>query len=477
MLQTILPRKIVRAKNFVDVQNLKIKKPVQPVLRSDLDWKNQNTIFNGAGYIILDFGKEMNGGIRIITGAIDKKNITVRIRFGESVSETCAELGEKGACNDHGVRDMTVNLSFFSNAKFGDAGFRFVRIDFLDDVNGVIQNVFCENNILVKKTVYRYNGSDKLVKNIFDTAKRTVDLCAAGEYVWDGVKRDRLVWIGDMHPEMLALTTLYGRLDRVENSLKLVRDATPDTLWMNGIPAYSMWWVICVVDYYKLTGAKDFIMDNLYKIEKLVKRFDDFVDENGDFKFNYLFVDWPCEASEDREAGVRAINIFAANLALEVLKEFDKDISVCERLIAKLKKKPITVKEKKQVIALKYFALGEISDQEYEMLIRGGAEGISTFMSYYILKAIASRNVKMAIDIMKEYYGAMLDIGATTFFEDFNMAWLKNASRIDKMPKKGQDDLHGDRGDYCYKGFRHSFCHGWSSGVIKFIQEYKDYLA
>jgi len=83
----------------------------------------------------------------------------------------------------------------------------------------------------------------------------------------------------------------------------------------------------------------------------------------------------------------------------------------------------------------------------------------------------------MAIDIMKEYYGAMLDIGATTFFEDFNMAWLKNASRIDKMPKKGQDDIHGDRGDYCYKGFRHSFCHGWSSGVIKFIQEYKDYLA
>jgi hypothetical protein len=51
------------------------------------------------------------------------------------------------------------------------------------------------------------------------------------------------------------------------------------------------------------------------------------------------------------------------------------------------------------------------------------------------------------------------------------MDWLKNASRIDKFPKKGQDDIHGDRGDYCYKGFRHSFCHGWSAGVIPYLVE------
>ncbi len=29
----------------------------------------------------------------------------------------------------------------------------------------------------------------------------------------------------------------------------------------------------------------------------------------------------------------------------------------------------------------------------------------------------------------------------------------------------------GDFGAYCYLGFRHSLCHGWSSGVVKFIQE------
>ena len=25
-------------------------------------------------------------------------------------------------------------------------------------------------------------------------------------------------------------------------------------------------------------------------------------------------------------------------------------------------------------------------------------------------------------------------------------------------------------GDFCYKGYRHSLCHGWSSGVIQYLQ-------
>ena len=97
-------------------------------------------------------------------------------------------------------------------------------------------------------------------------------------------------------------------------------------------------------------------------------------------------------------------------------------------------------------------------------------------MSYYILKAIASRSVEKAIEIMKEYYGAMLNVGATTFFEDFDMEWTENCSRIDKFPKKGQKDIHGDFGKHCYVSFRHSLCHGWSSGVIKFIKEYESHF-
>ena len=32
-------------------------------------------------------------------------------------------------------------------------------------------------------------------------------------------------------------------------------------------------------------------------------------------------------------------------------------------------------------------------------------------------------------------------------------------------------DIHGDKGAFCYTGFRHSFCHGWSAGVLPYLME------
>ena len=54
---------------------------------------------------------------------------------------------------------------------------------------------------------------------------------------------------------------------------------------------------------------------------------------------------------------------------------------------------------------------------------------------------------------MKEYYGAMLDKGATTFWEDFNIDWLENTGNIDEILSPDQRDLHGDNGAFCYIGY------------------------
>ena len=112
-----------------------------------------------------------------------------------------------------------------------------------------------------------------------------------------------------------------------------------------------------------------------------------------------------------------------------------------------------------------------MTDEEYAKLIEGGAKGFSTFMSYYVLSAIASRDETLAIELMKEYYGAMIDRGATTFWEDFNIEWLDGSGRIDEVPTDKRD-IHGDYGAHCYVGYRHSLCHGWSAGVVKFIKEH-----
>ena len=196
----------------------------------------------------------------------------------------------------------------------------------------------------------------------------------------------------------------------------------------------------------------------------------DNVSEYGELCYPFLFVDWQTHGKPDEIQGSRAINIIAVKKAIEVLKRFNENTDKAEDLLKRLLKQEITVESSKSVLGLKYFAVG-LNDEDKKKLVAGGVNGFSTFMSYYILTAIASFDKEKAVEMLKEYYGAMLKKGATTFWEDFDIRWAENSCRIDEFPKAGERDIHGDFGAHCYLGFRHSLCHGWSAGIIKFIKE------
>ncbi len=74
----------------------------------------------------------------------------VRIRFGESVTECCSELnGAQNATNDCSNRDFEVFLQDYSNMRFGETGFRFVRLDFYGAVK--IKSILAESHIYQRK--------------------------------------------------------------------------------------------------------------------------------------------------------------------------------------------------------------------------------------------------------------------------------------------------------------------------------------
>ena len=128
------------------------------------------------------------------------------------------------------------------------------------------------------------------------------------------------------------------------------------------------------------------------------------------------------------------------------------------------------MKKQKQCEAFLVYAGIRPAAESYEFLTEGGAKGFSTFLSYYILSAIADGgHPERAVELMKEYYGAMLDMGATTFWEDFDPDRVKGSAPLDRLPEEGEKDIHGDFGKHCYVGFRHSFCHGWSCGPVQFL--------
>lgn len=434
----------------------------------------------GTGYVILDFGKELHGGIRALTSCYDAGCVSpkIRLRFGESVEETCAELGQKNAKNEHSARDFEVVLPAFCDQEYGQTGFRFLRIDFLQEE---AQYRFVNIYAAFTHRDLPYRGSfecdDALVNSIFDTARYTVFLNMQNR-LWDGIKRDRLVWMGDMFPEALAITDIFGSDECLEESMQDSVDKTPMPHWFSGIPTYSVWFIKILCEYHKKTGRTAFVKKQLPYVRDVLHLLDGCISADGEIDYSRSssdddFFDWPTKGTKDARAGNRYLYI----IALEELKTLYARLGeavdpLCDSLLCRLRKKKESGVSAKQVVAFGYLS-GELDRAEAaEKLTKDGARGFSTFMSYFILRAIAeSADGGEAVRLMKAYYGGMLERGATSFWEDFDVDWLENSGRIDEFTPPDKLDLHGDFGKFCYKGFRHSLCHGWACGPVPFLME------
>ena len=251
---------------------------------------------------ILDFGCEIQGGIEIVTtGNNINPSGKVRIRLGESIGETMSEVGEDGATNDHAMRDFKVFLPWLGRLEVGESGFRFARIDLVDSN---VKLEIKEINAVFRYRDIPYLGSficnDEKLNQIWMTGAYTVHLNMQ-DYLWDGIKRDRLVWVGDLHPEVMTISSVFGYNEVVPKSLDLARDLTPLPGWMNGISSYSMWWIIIHRDWYYYQGDLEYLQEQEHYFAALLKQLCQKIDSDGiEVLDGGRFLDWP--SSENKEA-------------------------------------------------------------------------------------------------------------------------------------------------------------------------------
>lgn len=443
--------------------------------------------------ILLDFGKELQGGLQIVTGMPKSHNpIRIRIRLGESVSEAMCEIdGKNGATNDHAMRDFEVRLPWLGVMEVGNSGFRFARIDLLDDSTDLhikeIRAISTYRDIPYKGS---FRCNDERLNKIWQTGAYTVHLNMQ-DYLWDGIKRDRLVWIGDMYPEVMTINAVFGFNEVVPKSLDFAREITPLPNWMNTYSAYSISWLLIQHDWYRHHGNLTYLTEQKAYIIGLLKQLISCIDEKGVEKLTGgRFLDWPSSENQPAiQAGLQAFMILAMQAGEVLCKDLEEPNLANECTISAkrlIKATPFASKAflesslahdapgQKQAAAL--MALTGLLDKhkaDKEYLSYNGAHGFSTFFGFYMLEAMAyAGNYEGAMQIIKEYWGAMIDLGATTFWEDFNMKWLPNAAPIDEIVSKNKKDIHGDYGAYCYQGFRHSLCHGWASGPTYWLSRH-----
>ena len=426
-------------------------------------------------WLVLDFGRELHGSLQIGSGAKGGRGAKVRVRFGESVSESMSEL--KGAAegatatNDHAIRDDVVALPWLGRREIGETGFRFVRIDNAGTGPVQLEYVRAVSTMRPMARLGSFRCSDERLNRVFETAVRTVHLCCQ-DYIWDGIKRDRLVWMGDTHPETKSILAVFGAADIVPATLDYAAATTPpDSAWMNNMATYTLWWIRNLAEWYRFTGDRAYLEKHADYLATTVAHVVATVGDDGLWK-DGTFLDWPTQGDKKAAAagtqGLLAMALDDAAFLLDELKRPVPGLMEARTRVAATKPDPHGVKSAASLLALS--GLRDAKEMFAASLGRNEHAGVSTFYGYYMLEAMsAAGETKRALDTVRDYWGGMLDMGATSFWEDFDLAWTNNAFRIDEMRVAEKKDVHGDYGAYCYVGFRHSLCHGWSSGPAPWL--------
>ena len=471
----LTPTRVVLTKGLVSDSELFLKPYVGQVSTDEPDVVS----FSPGGSVLLDFGKEIQGGIQIVRSLSgDKAPARFRLCLGESVSEALSDVREEEstATNDHSVRDFEISVPWLGVAEYGNSGFRFARLDYLGDDD--------EIDIVAVRAISKYRDipylgsfrcSDERLSQIWQTGAYTVHLNMQ-DYLWDGIKRDRLVWIGDMHPEVMTVGTVFGNHEVVRKSLDYVRDKTEPTSWMNGICSYSLWWIIIQHHLYQWYGDMDYLQEQKEYLAKLLDNVISNVRGSKEAYQDGRFIDWPSNDQPDViHAGLQALTVRALEAGAEMSRLLG-DGSLTERCAQTAKAIREYVPDhvgNSQAAAL--LAIEDMMDagDASDIILANGPEKFTSFMGYYLLEALAKGGrYSEAMDLISKYWGRMIDLGATTFWEDFNYKDGENAARIDEVVPEGKFDIHADGGAWCYVGLRHSFCHGWASGPTTWLSRH-----
>ena len=450
---------------------------------SDTNYTTMHSTDNYQASILLDFGKEIYGGVKISSAIRNSmKPIKLRVRLGESVTEAMSDIdildNPDNPTNEHSMRDFTISAPWLGTFQCGNSGFRFVRIDLIDtDVDYNLRHVAAISIMRDDEQLGHFLSDNDRLNQIWQTGVYTVKLNMQ-EYLWDGIKRDRLVWVGDMHPEVMAINNAFGDNELVYKTLDFVCADTPLPGWMNGMCSYSLWWIIINKDLYLYQGNIDYLRKQRTYLLGLLQQIDAKVDKNGiEHLDGTRFLDWP--TSENKEvihSGLQSLTYMAMKAALQIGEYLDdaEVKAIANNCIDRMKNTRVDSYGNSQAAALSIISgLSCNPKKDCDIILNNGADGFSTFYGYYMLEALAMHGYhNEALGLISKYWGAMLDLGATTFWEDLKYADIINAGRIDEIVPEDKYDIHADGGAYCYKGLRLSLCHGWASGPTSWISKH-----
>lgn len=426
--------------------------------------------------LLVDFGKETLGFIKL-HGVKGKGRISVY--YGESKEEALSvdhcEALDRIQVSNTAKKDETMKLS---------KAYRFVNVQYEGTVS--LDSVSMLYEYADVKERGSFTCSDEEINKIYEVAKYTFQLNTR-EFFIDGIKRDRWVWSGDAYQSYLMNYYLYFDKETVTRTLYALRGKDPVTGHINTIMDYTFYWFLGIYDYYRYTGDRSFITQNYDRMKSLM----DYVlgrrNKNGLMEWlpgDWIFIDWAAGLSKKGEVSFEQLLLARSLETMALCADIvgDKDGAANYNLLSgDMKKKLFELywnEQKKALVHSRiggqqtdnvtryanmfsiffdYFNAEQNQAVKNSVLLNDKVQKITTpYMRFYELEALcALGEQEYVLREMKDYWGGMLKLGATSFWEEYNPA------------KKGTEhySMYG-------REFGKSLCHAWGASPLYLLGKY-----
>ncbi|MBO4979618.1 MAG: hypothetical protein J6D16_04345 [Clostridia bacterium] len=434
-----------------------------PFVRTEIYPEDEQVVEGG---LLYDFGREVFASV--VLECMNPEE-SYSVYYGECRGE---------AMEGRGYRHCTVweEISGKTEAQLTARGFRFVRV-----VGASPIRVHAITEMLDVKPRGRFSCDRPEVERIYDVCAYTFHLCSR-EFYFDGIKRDRWVWGGDVRESLMIGDYLFADREVGRRSLLALLPKDFALSHVNNINDYSTLTLIAIWEYYLSFGDVEFVCTHWNRIRLLydfvLSRLDgdgQMVSRPGD----WLFIDWSIMDKSGPLAAEQILLWQAHRCMARLCPLVGEDPALYEKRAEDLRRVILerywrddrgcfidcytsgkeNVSRHGNIFAILFDLVdGDRQNRILKHVLRNDAvRSITTpYFKIYELAALCKLGyLADAQSFMEQYWGGMLALGATSAWEQYD-------------PTQIGDQHYAMYGEPYGK----SLCHAWSCGPIYLLGRY-----
>lgn len=426
--------------------------------------------------ILVDFGKETFGFVKLHNL---KGKGKLSVYYGESPEEAL----DTQYCETLDYFDINNSSQDFTTPD--SKAFRYIYIEKDKDLS------FDKVSMLYEYLPLEYRGSfrcnDELINRIWDVSAYTMHLTSR-EFFIDGIKRDRWIWSGDAYQSYLMNYYLFFDSPSVTRTMLNLRGKDPVTSHANTIMDYTFYWFMGVYDYLQYTGDTHFVRQFYPRMQSLMDFCLSRRNSNGMMEGlagDWVFIDWAdfkmsksgevsieqllfCRSLETMALCAKIMNdpenekkysALASDLRKKLFTAFwsaDKGAFIHNRENGKMSEQ-VTPYTNMFAVLFEYLDNEKTEAVKKNVLLNPDALKITTpYMRFYELEALCALGEHgHVLKEIRDYWGGMLDLGATSFWEKYN----PNEKGTEHLAMYGRP-------------YGKSLCHAWGASPIYLLGKY-----